>query len=468
MQITDDSLSGLMKWLARDRWRDAFQEVIGEHFGEICEEAGIETFDELANIIGDHWYNVLAGCAFEDFLTRETEDGNIVDDYLKRRGWNEKAMNKAYMTALRTSVMSLYEVSDIRPGESFLARDLVRGGEPIRVQEGSATKTLKQWDRAAMRIVEVRGRTMISGGLLPFEPDLSEEVLDHVRHLIDSAPMAVEEMSDALGAEPSKDEIEDFAADLAMHSAAPIFTSTWLDEYLAHVQEPELPSLVNTDGEEMVFIQLHYRLNKGVTQKQVRAALDASPELDPASVKFWNWLQPADAAPPARPPRSGVQMSSAMPDGSVVLGTLELKGRMLEAQVNSERRAECAKAMLAPLLEGLVEPPLMARQTLEQAMAAHREAPATPKPSGLSPEEEREAIHQFLDRQYRAVLDEPVPMLDNTTPRNAARSQEGRGKLVAWLKYLENHTAQLGDDNPMATYDFTWMWEELGVAKLRR
>ena len=35
-------------------------------------------------------------------------------------------------------------------------------------------------------------------------------------------------------------------------------------------------------------------------------------------------------------------------------------------------------------------------------------------------------------------------------------------------KYLENRTARLGDNSPMATYDFTWMWEELGVAKLRR
>ena len=37
--------------------------------------------------------------------------------------------------------MSLYEVSDVRPGESFLARDLVRGGDPIRVTERTATKT---------------------------------------------------------------------------------------------------------------------------------------------------------------------------------------------------------------------------------------------------------------------------------------------------------------------------------------
>ncbi len=36
--------------------------------------------------------------------------------------------------------MSLYEVSDVAVGESFLARDLVRGGEPVRVFERSATR----------------------------------------------------------------------------------------------------------------------------------------------------------------------------------------------------------------------------------------------------------------------------------------------------------------------------------------
>ncbi|MCU1315847.1 MAG: hypothetical protein JWN63_1169 [Candidatus Acidoferrum typicum] len=45
----------------------------------------------------------LWGCAFEDFLTRTfgAEYGNIVDVYLKRRGWNEKIQDKLYMKALR-------------------------------------------------------------------------------------------------------------------------------------------------------------------------------------------------------------------------------------------------------------------------------------------------------------------------------------------------------------------------------
>ena len=57
------------------------------------------------------------------------------------------------MTALQTSVMSLYEVSDLTPGQSFRARDLIRGGEPVLVSERSATQALTPWGRIGARIV---------------------------------------------------------------------------------------------------------------------------------------------------------------------------------------------------------------------------------------------------------------------------------------------------------------------------
>ena len=103
---SSDSLSGLMKWLRREPWGDAFGELLERHLGPACDKADVP-LEELGDVIGDHWMMTLWGCAFEDFLTREVEGaGNIVDDYLKRRGWNEKAANKAYMTALRSSVVS--------------------------------------------------------------------------------------------------------------------------------------------------------------------------------------------------------------------------------------------------------------------------------------------------------------------------------------------------------------------------
>src|SRR6266567_6428494 len=173
-----DSLKGLMKWLSREEWRDAFEDVLNRHVLPACEKADIEV-EEVISILGqDYFMTTIWGCAFEDFLTRELEAGrNVVDDYLKRRGWKESASTRLYMSALRTSVMSLYEVSNIVKDGSFLARDLVRRGEPILVNERSATRSLKQWDRIAARVFQVGSQTVMAGGVLPFSHDTSEELL---------------------------------------------------------------------------------------------------------------------------------------------------------------------------------------------------------------------------------------------------------------------------------------------------
>lgn len=73
-----------------------------------------------------------------------------------------------------------------------------------------------------------------------------------------------------------------------------------------------------------------------------------------------------------------------------------------------------------------------------------------------------------MDRHYMDLLDEPVPMLGNMTPRRAAKSAAGRAKLTAWLKLLENGAARQEAASPMAGCDLSWMWVELGVADLRR
>ena len=41
--------------------------------------------------------------------------------------------------------------------------------------------------------------------------------------------------------------------------------------------------------------------------------------------------------------------------------------------------------------------------------------------------------------------------------------------MAGWLKYLETESRRGREpDDPMATYDFGWMWSELGINDLRR
>ena len=64
----------------------------------------------------------------EFFTARFGDDGkaNIVDDYLRRRGWRETAPARRYLEALSDSTVSLYEVVDIDRGRSVTVRDLNR------------------------------------------------------------------------------------------------------------------------------------------------------------------------------------------------------------------------------------------------------------------------------------------------------------------------------------------------------
>lgn len=138
-----DHLNGLIRYLGQDDWKECFEEVLGDHLGPALEAVDM-TFEDLGEILGPDVAMTLWGCAFEDFLGQDWDEGrNFVEVYLKRRGWKEGPRNSAYMRALMESVMSLYEVSDIVPGQSLMARDMLRGGKPVLVREGTATKTLR-------------------------------------------------------------------------------------------------------------------------------------------------------------------------------------------------------------------------------------------------------------------------------------------------------------------------------------
>ena len=269
MHSSSNSLSGLIKWLGREEWRGSFEEVLKQHLGPACENAGIE-FDEIAEILGDHEFMMLWACAFEDFLTRDYEpDGrNIVDDYLKRRGWKEPVANRRYMAALRASAMSLYEISDIIAGQSFLARDLVRGGEPICISERTATKSLTTWDRIGARVVELNGKLIVAGGLLPFTHEASEEVIQVLTTAKKRMQRELKKFAKELGA-PAATDLDEGAVDaIVLAGSAPLITNVWLDDALSAVLNPSLPTMVNSDGDEIVFCELRYPLVPAARGKQ--------------------------------------------------------------------------------------------------------------------------------------------------------------------------------------------------------
>ena len=118
-----NDISDLLDFIGQnDVWRDRLQDVIAEHLMPALEEFEIDNSD-LLELLGEPWPGVLWGCGFEDFLGRRYSEDNIVDLYLKRRGWNETALNRDYFAALRDTPVSLYEVTEVKQGRSMVLQN---------------------------------------------------------------------------------------------------------------------------------------------------------------------------------------------------------------------------------------------------------------------------------------------------------------------------------------------------------
>ncbi|MBK5945627.1 hypothetical protein CCR83_03970 [Rhodobacter veldkampii DSM 11550] len=442
-----NDITGLLAFIGREGdWRDRLQAVVAEHLMPALEEFEIDE-DGLADLLGEQWSGVLWGCGFEDFLGQRYEDGNIVDLYLKRRGWKETVLNRAYFAALRDAPVSLYEVSDVQPGTSMVLRDLLSDAAPVMVREKSATRTLKQWDRIAVRVVPERDHHVISGALLPFRAEAVDFLFAGLR--------------DAL--KLKKRDALRLSHDQLM-GCAPIFTSAWLFIEIDRALTPEQPQFSNSDGDDVLFHDLRYPLTSGVTQKAVAERLDRVKDFQPEGAKFWNWLA-------ARKERGGKAGGSIMLDtqmeGATVLGSVELKGKTLLVTVNSAERAAKVQTLISAAAGDLLRAPLTTIRTVEQMRADQQRDGPRKEADEIPPEIARQFMRDHLDKHYRETLDAPIPALGGKSPRQAVRTAAGRAKVIDWLKMLENRSAGHGE-GPIAEYDFGWMWVELGLQEHRK
>lgn len=442
-----NDISGLLAFISREGdWRERLQDVVADHLLPALEEFEIDQ-DGLADLLGEQWSGVLWGCGFEDFLGQRYEDGNIVDLYLKRRGWKETALNRAYFAALRDAPVSLYEVSDVQPGTSMVLRDLLSDAAPVTVREKSATRTLKQWDRIAVRVVPERDHHVISGALLPFRSEAVDFLFAGLRDALKL------KKRDALRL--TRDQLL---------GCAPIFTSAWLFIEIDRALTPAQPQFTNSDGDDVLFHDLRYPLASGVTQKAVAERLDRVKGFLAEGPKFWNWL----AVRKGRGGKAGggITLDTKM-EGATVLGSLELTDKTLLVTVNSAERAAKVQKLIGAAAGDLLRAPLTTIRTVEQMRADQRRNGPSDAADEIPPEIARQLMRDHLDKHYRETLDAPIPALGGKSPRQAVRTAAGRAKVIEWLKMLENRSAGHGE-GPIAEYDFGWIWVELGIQDHRK
>ena len=74
-------------------------------------------------------------------------------------------------------------------------------------------------------------------------------------------------------------------------------------------------------------------------------------------------------------------------------------------------------------------------------------------------------IHdQYMQKHYEEWFRDRIPALDNKTPLEAIKTEEGKRKVVELLKLYENGE-ELNRREGRPAYDLGWVWEKLGLEK---
>ena len=419
--------------------------------------------DEFEELLGDV-ADMLGVFVLEDFFTaRFGEDGevNVVDDYLKRRGWRETAPGRRYLESLRDSTVSLYEVVGIDPGRSMTVHDLIRGGDAVTVHEKLGSKSAAPWDRLAARVVQVNGKMYFTGAVLRFRHELSllflsvfdETATEMEEDIPEEARKEIEESADI------RSTVREII--LGGGTGARMFTHVWLLDTILRAQAP-LPALHNTDDEPIMFCRVRFPVVGD--EAEVATMLNGIEcfERDEENEPSWTWSVPGSPLHRmAIRRRGGEAPESESVIGNTSLGHAELNAGAVTLFVNSRERAERGRNLLASCLGDLVGPPLIAHRDPERAL--YEQAGQSDVEQEIPPDEAVQVIHSYLDDYYRRILDDPHPSVDGKTLQQAARTTKGREKVIDWLKQLENTEYRRAAQQRHKPYNTSWIWRELGV-----
>lgn len=297
-------------------------------------------------------------------------EGGAFADFLQIRGSMLPEDERLLAEQWLAVERSVHEVEQVSPGRGFSLRD-VRSGDRHEVRERSASRQLKSGQLICARVVPAGDDMQIFGGLEPVALHERDALID----LLDSEPDAVE-----------------------------------LVAFLSRRFAP--PTMTNTEGDPLAICEATLRVGD---VDRLAAALDET----------------YDRVDGEDPPQ---WFEHVVTHGMErIRATFVLDGNTLCVETNSEQRMDRALAALTgldPAIEVLDD----TRQAVHDARELAKQFPGAAEQT-LAPEdpEAAAALEEFI-RDYEAKwLDEPIPALDGSTPRQAAEDPTRRGDLLKLL-----------------------------------
>ncbi len=242
--------------------------------------------------------------------------------------------------------------------------------------------------------------------------------------------------------------------DQSLVSAVEDFGRAYLEDEWEHeipddeVDEPsELPPPPKTaDGEPLVLCTVAFDVAEGAHDEIVEQ-LDAAEGFRKergAGANCWSWLGPSKASDKVR-------------------ADLTLEEGLFTVLTQSLAWASKANSRLVEELGDRIVLKDISTQEATAEMLAELGIKVGVEEGEAHSEDQKQVVHQVLENHYRKWLYEPLPALDDASPRDAVTDPVTRAEVVKLLLEAEERTR--ASSWPMNEFDFDFLWDELGLSR---
>jgi hypothetical protein len=143
---------------------------------------------------------------------------------------------------------------------------------------------------------------------------------------------------------------------------------------------------------------------------------------------------------------------------STVIGVARLRQGQLSLETNSRERADALRERIEAACGNHVYH--RGRELTDPLSNKVERPPSKPPGTDVTDPEAQQALLDFKERYYEDWLDQPLPALDGKSPREAARTKEGRQAVDLLLKDMENQEQRW---QPETAMDFSRLRRELDL-----
>jgi hypothetical protein len=340
---------------------------------------------------------------------------------------------RAWLSAQEDTWLSVWEVTEVQPGESLMLEDLLTR-EVRHVREAQGSETLAKRDALLGRIVEHEGLAVLCGvHPHPLPPTAAAEVVRRARgRLRRKRAVPVERLQDEAMGRYLIRRWEEAVEELDRCYASP-------------------PQLHNTDGDPLLLTTDHFELdpaNRCEVESRL-AVLEGVEVPDPDDERSaYTFIRPGNL----RPQNAAVPLLE-----NTVIGRAWLSGAELHVETNSTVRADALLERIEAACGDLIR-----HRVRDHSDPLSSAQPPTELVSGGSapPPEAQQLVLDFKAQHYADWLDQPLPALAGRTPREAAQTPSGRSEVEVLLKEMENLEQRM----PVgARFDFSQLRTELAL-----